>query len=245
MAFKLFKRVFLGVIFFVLALGFAFLFSSRNKEVISFPNSKSKLEIREVNLLEKILTQNKSDLGKLIITSEPEKVNVFLRRAVSISPLVFDSGFSLSFDTPKELKLKSGKYWLSASKSGYSYFSTNFEIKPLKEYRLHIVLKFLKVEQVEGGPTDIGTENEFKQAMEDYYRKFPLAKFLPYRTQHFKIFLPTEEGVYRVELYPTANSLLENELYKKQIADYKKEVYEWIKSKGYDPDKLVLKFWPE
>ncbi|MEW6407564.1 MAG: hypothetical protein AB1465_02630 [Patescibacteria group bacterium] len=246
MVFKIPKRFFVIIlIIFISVLIIYFLFFFRSEETIFFSNSISKLEIKEVNLLQKILNKKETNLGKLIIDSKPEGVNILIKAVASTSPLVFKDNFSMSFISPREINLNKGIYWLSASKLKHGYFSAVFEIKPLKENKFNIILEPLEEDQTEGAPEKDEIIEEFNQKVESYYYRHPFARFLPYKTNHFKIYLPTDDDVYRVELYPTVNFLLENELYKKQIVDYKKEVYDWIESKGQDPDQLKLKFWPE
>lgn len=246
MVFKISKKFFIVIlIIFIFVLIIYFLFFFRSKETISFSKSKSKLEIKDVNLLQKILNKKETNLGRLIINSKPEGINILIKAVASTSPLVFKDNFSISLISPREINLDKGMYWLSASKLKYGYFSAIFEIKPLKENKFNIVLEPLEEDQTEGAPEKDEIIEEFNQKVESYYDKYPLAQFLPYKTNHFKIYLPTDEAVYLIELFPKASLVTESLLYQKQKEEYKKEALAWISEKGINPSDLKIKFVPE
>ena len=74
----------------------------------------------------------------------------------------------------------------------------------------------------------------------------PFVQYLPYREVsfevHYKVGGPTgTEATYKVILKPQADRLNQSK-YKEEINQLTLIVREWIKSKGFDPDKLPIEW---
>lgn len=86
----------------------------------------------------------------------------------------------------------------------------------------------------------------------DYFKKQPLARYLPYDTEHFVINPPDNQGKYVINLNISFNAGVngppieeQKKVYNQIVSQYKKEAYEWVKNKGLDPDKIAIVFEPD
>lgn len=215
------------------------------RQTITFSNSETKLEVKEINFLEKRLLKNQEiNTGKLIILSEPTGAEVIIRPLASAAPLTFKGETFFKLVSPQEINFEPGLYWINASKLNYNVFSNIFYIFPSKENKFKIVLKPIgDLAEPQAFFTEEDKKAEVK--VKEYYQKYPLANFLPYITDHFKIYSPTEENVYIIELFPTASLVTENSLYQKQKEQYKEEALTWISEKKFNINGLKIKFVPE
>lgn len=92
------------------------------------------------------------------------------------------------------------------------------------------------------------TEENIKKQREEFYKKNPLIKYLPYYGEHFEIDYFTKDEKkysYRITLYVVLNNPSQFEQYKEEYLKYKIEAIEWIKSKGIDYTKLDIEWVPE
>lgn len=249
MALKFFKRffiIFIAVI--VIIAGFVLIFSSK-RTTIKFSKSDSKLEIKEQSILGKLLEkEDKEDnQGKLFVISMPEDASIVVKKVSLISPLTFEEDFHLSLSNSREINLEAGKYWLGASKLGYEFFSASFEIFPLKENKFNIILKPAEEDQTDGDNVSAVDKiiEEEKEKIKQYYKTYPLASYLPYQASHFKIYAPSEDSVYIIELFISVDLLREPDLYQQQKEKYKEEALDWILQQGFNPQDLKIKFVPE
>lgn len=116
---------------------------------------------------------------------------------------------------------------------------------------LFIFIKSL-IKPVITNPNNIPFDSDPNESSLDdinFYQKNPLAKKLPYETEHFTINPPDPNRVYLVELLVSFNAGVngpppeeQKKDYDEIVNKYKDEVYNWIRSQGVDPNSVKLKF---
>jgi len=94
------------------------------------------------------------------------------------------------------------------------------------------------------------TEINYKKPKEaeEFLRKNPLVKYLPYYNNHFEIKYTVDDKInpiYKIKLNAILNKPSQFEQYKEDYLKYKIEAIEWIKSKGIDYTKLNIEWEPE
>lgn len=86
----------------------------------------------------------------------------------------------------------------------------------------------------------------------DYYKKYPLAEFLPIEADHFSISGPDENGVFTISLNAIFNATVsgppieeQEARYHQELKQYKQEALDWIKSNGINPNSFKINWIPE
>jgi hypothetical protein len=247
MPLKFFKKFFILFIVAIIIIASFILFFSSKKTTVKFLKSDSKLEIKEQNFLGKLLEKDNNNQGKLLVISAPEDANIIVKKISLASPLAFEENFNLLVLSSRGVNLESGKYWLGVSKLGYEFFSAPFEVFPQKENKFNIILKPVEEDQTDGDNVSVGDKiiSDEKEKIMQYYKTYPLANYLPYQAGNFKIYAPSDDGVYIVELFISVDLLREPDLYQKQKEQYKKEAIDWILQKGFNPNGLKINFFPQ
>lgn len=87
------------------------------------------------------------------------------------------------------------------------------------------------------------TTAEEEAAFKKYQEANPLAKYLPYQTERYEIWLPDNETyVYRIDIYPLVLFEENEDQFKAEIDKYKQEINDWITDKGVDPKSLKISY---
>ncbi len=156
--------------------------------------------------------------GTLVIESKDENLKNIT--------IYIDNKEAQTITLPYSLKLKGGKHTIRVLTEGLERFE-NYEVDIEANKTVHLVIgSIYNAEEVE--------------ATEKFFKKNPLLKLLPYKTNYFSIDfdqnLETLEITYKVNIKAAIDT--------PKYEQYKKEALIWIRGKGVDPNSLKIIWSP-
>ncbi len=189
-----------------------------------------------------------------ISPSDKEKdIGIDQKISISFNKKVSAENFSITSHPVKEFKL-------SESNNSLVIIPTD-NFSPNTSYTITINSKksFTDISETKTNQhtwqftTGTGSVEEiFDTNFDEFYAKYPLAEFLPHRTDHYKIEGPDEDDSYTIILYAIFNAGIngppieeQEKVYKEELRNYKNEALEWIISKDIDPNSLKLQWIPK